>query len=141
MFSTYSGTEPRYSSGSWFPLTRLQLDGYPLVAGATSAELLPTLDLLAVGAWPSDVYFFNISSVHRSPPPYLQPFSILKSRGWVVLEIAEKQTEGNRVERERGGGQMERWSFCPGFIERVSVGWGKRRPVGDRPPIPWRHGV
>ena len=74
MFSTYSGTEPRYSSGSWFPLTRLQLDGYPLVAGATSAELLPTLDLLAVGAWPSDVYFFNISSVHRSPPPYLQPF-------------------------------------------------------------------
>ena len=120
MFSTYSGTEPRYSSGSWFPLTRLQLDGYPLVAGATSAELLPTLDLLAVGAWPSDVYFFNISSVHRSPPPYLQPFSILKSRGWVVLEIAEKQTEGNRVERERGGadGKVEflpwlhRKSFC-----------------------------
>eukprot|EP00439_Symbiodinium_sp_Y106_P058583 s1977_g8.t1 len=91
VFSTYSGTEPRYSSGSWFPLTRLQLDGYPLVAGATSAELLPTLDLLAVGAWPSDVYFFNISSVHRSPPPYLQPFSILKSRGGVSALASSKE--------------------------------------------------
>ncbi|CAE7705282.1 MNS3 [Symbiodinium sp. CCMP2456] len=81
VFSTSSGTQPRYSSGPWFPFTRLQLDVYSSLAGATSAELLPTLDLLAIGAWPSDVYFFNLSSLHRSPSPYLEAESILRSRG------------------------------------------------------------
>ena len=127
VFSTSSGTQPRYSSGPWFPLTRLKLDVYPSLTGATSAELLPALDLLAIGAWPSDVYFFNLSSLRRSPPPYLEAESILRSRGWVVLEMNASRGQ-DRVEREgRKDGKVQlppwlhRQSFCG--LGRATTCW------------------